>query len=75
MIRENDIATVAAPVLLNQRSSSAEHASVEGKLIARASHAHEKYKDDNARLYGYIEEATRATQYAASIRTLSRTKN
>ena len=75
LIRDTDIVPVAAPVLLNHRSYSAEHASVEGELIARASHEHEKYKDDNARLYGYIEEATRTTQYAASIRTFSRKKD
>ena len=75
LVRENDTVPVPAPPLLNNRPYSAEHESVEGELIARASFTHEKYKDDNARLYGFIEEATRSTQYAASIRTFSRRKD
>ena len=75
LVRENDTVPVPAPPLINNRPYSAEHESVEGELIARASFTHEKYKDDNARLYGFIEEATRSTQYAASIRTFSRRKD
>ena len=61
LVRENDTVPVPAPPLINNRPYSAEHESVEGELIARASFTHEKYKDDNARLYGFIEEATRST--------------
>ena len=46
-----------------------------GELIARATHAHTKYNDDNEKLYSYLEEATRATQYASSIRPFSRRKD
>ena len=46
-----------------------------GELIARATHDHTKYKNDNEKLYSFLEEATRATQYASSIRPFSRRKD
>ena len=46
-----------------------------GKLIACANHDHTKYQDDNEKLYSYLEEATRTTQYASSIRPFSRRKD
>lgn len=54
---------------------AAEFGSVEAELIARASHTHPLYRDDNALLYYFIEEATRGTAYAASIKPFQRTKN
>ena len=41
--------------------------SVEAELIERASHNHALYRDDNAKVYHHIEEASRGTVYAASI--------
>ena len=37
------------------------------ELIARATHDHSGYKDDNEKIYSFLEEATRTTQYASSI--------
>ena len=54
---------------------SVEYESVEGDLIALASHLHPKYRDDNAKLYYYLEEATRSTSYAASMKPLQASKN
>ena len=44
------------------------HGSVEGDLIARASHDHALFREDNADVYYLIEEATRSTSYSASIK-------
>jgi hypothetical protein len=51
---------------------SAEHEAIETELTARASHAH---PEDNSTVYYKLEEATRATSYAASIKPFQRTKN
>jgi hypothetical protein len=52
-----------------------EHEAIENELIARASHAHPLYREDNSNVYYKLEEATRATSYAASIKPFQRTKN
>ena len=43
--------------------------------VARASHDHPLYKGDNAKVYYYLEEATRSTSYAASIKPYQRGKD
>ena len=58
----------AVPALENNRPHSEEHGSVENKLIARASHKHELFCEDNAKVYYHLEEASRGTSYAASIK-------
>jgi len=75
VIRASDVVPVAAPALLPGMPYSAQHESVVGELIARASHTHPNIADDNAKLYQYVEEATRSTEYAPSIRPYSRRKN
>ena len=42
---------VNAPPLAPNKPHSDEHGSVEAELVARASHAHELYRDDNAEVY------------------------
>jgi hypothetical protein len=54
---------------------SFEHEAIEIELIARASHAHPLYREDNSAVYYKLEEATSATSYAASIKPFQRTKN
>jgi hypothetical protein len=55
---------------------STEHGSIEDKLIARASHhTSPLYREDNSAVYYKIEEATRATSYATSIKPYQCTKN
>ena len=44
-------------------------------MIARFSHNHPLFRDDNAAVYDDIEAATRGTKFAASIITYKRTKN
>jgi hypothetical protein len=65
----------AAPPLHNNLPYSIVHGSVEAELMARASHDHALFRDDNALVYYYIEEATRSTTYAASIKPFQRAKN
>jgi hypothetical protein len=49
--------------------------SVTGELVARASHKHALFRDDKASVYHYLEEATRTTAYAASIKPFQRRKD
>ena len=52
-----------------------DHGSIEEDLVAQAYHIHELFKDDNAAVYYKLEEATRATSYAASIQPFQRRRN
>jgi hypothetical protein len=65
----------AAPGLLPGQPHSEEHGSVEAELIARSYHNHALYRDDNANVYYKLEEATRTTSYAASIKPFQRAKD
>ena len=49
--------------------------SIEGDLISRASHTHGLYHDDNATVYYKMEEATRGTPFADSIKPFQRRKD
>jgi hypothetical protein len=71
----DEVAVPAPPLLLNNQTFSETQGSVEAELIARASHAHPLFRDDNASVYYLLEEATRTTSYAASIKPFQRTKN
>ena len=42
--------------------------SIEGDMIYQASHTHGLYRDDNATVYYNMEEATRGTHFADSIK-------
>ena len=58
----------AAPPLAPGQPHSLEYGSVEAELITRALHAHALFCNDNSDLYFLLEEATRGTQYAVSIK-------
>jgi hypothetical protein len=75
VIRPEADVPAAAPPLAPNQPHSAEHGSVEDELVARASHDHALFRDDNASVYHYLEEATRATSYAASIKPFQRRKD
>ena len=64
-----------APTLAPNQPHSTEHGSVEGELIARASHTHALFRDDNSVVYYHLEEATRGASYAASIKPFQRGKD
>ena len=64
-----------APQLAPNQPHSTEHGSVEGELIAKASHTHALFRDDNSVVYYHLDEATRGTSYAASIKPFQRGKD
>ena len=63
-----------APPLTANQPHSTEHGSAEGELIARAAHTHALFRDDNSVVYYHLEEATRGTSYAASIKPFQEEK-
>ena len=75
IIRDNVNVPADAPALAPNLPHSVAHGSVEGDLIARASHNHPLYRDDNAHVYYDIELAVRGTAYAATIRPFQRNKD
>ena len=75
VIRAEETPPAVAPPLEVGQPHSTEHGSVENEMVARASHAHALYRDDNATVYHKLEEATRTTQYAASIKPFQRGKD
>ena len=54
---------------------SEEHGSVEEELIARADHTHALFCNDSASVYYFLEEGTRGTHFAASIKPFQRRKD
>ena len=72
--QDEDVPAVAPPLMVGQPHSEV-HGSIEGEMIARASHTNAMFRDDNAAVYYALEEAARSTSYAASIKPFQRTKN
>jgi hypothetical protein len=68
VIHPDEVVPAAAPPLEVGQPHSTEHSSVENKLVARASHAHALFSNDNSAVYHKLEEVTHTTQYAASIK-------
>ena len=75
VIRAEVAVPAAEPALAPQQPYSEIHGSVEAELVARCSHLHALFRDNNARVYYYLEEVTRGTSYAASIKTYQRRKD
>jgi hypothetical protein len=73
--REKEDVPAAAPTLAQDKPHSTEFGSVEGDMVARASHGHALFREDNSTVYYLLEEATRGTAYAASMKPYQRTKN
>lgn len=74
VIRETS-AVPAAPVLTNGQPHSDEHGSVKAEMVARLSHGHGLFRDDNAAVFDDIEEAVRGTKFHASIAPFRRAKD
>jgi hypothetical protein len=74
-IRETVNVPAAALALAQNQPHSNENESVTGELVARTSHEHALLRDDNASVYHYLEDATRSTAYAASIKPFLRRKD
>jgi hypothetical protein len=54
---------------------SVQHEAIDADMITRASHGHPLFKEDISSVYYKLEEATRVTSYAASIKPYQRMKN
>ena len=65
----------APPALRPNRPYSAEHESVVKELIARASHNHTLFENDNEEVFNHLEMALRTTHYAATLSPFKRRKN
>ena len=61
------------PLLLNKAYGSS--GSILEDLISRSSHSHPLFKTDNATVYNAIEEATRVSIYATTIKSFARKKD
>ena len=75
VIRKDTTVAGTCPDLANNEPYSELHGSVDADMINRASHTHGLYKDDNASVYYKLEEATRSTAYADSIKPFQRSKD
>jgi hypothetical protein len=75
VIRDDEAVPAQAPTLLGGQPHSELHGSVEAELVARSPHTNALYRDDNAAVYYKLEEATRTTPYAASIKPFQRLKD
>ena len=75
VIREEAEVPAAAPALMAGQPHSTEAGSVEMELTNRASHIHALFREDNSAVYHRLEEATRGTSYAASLKPYQRTKD
>lgn len=73
--RQEATPSATLPTLAPNMPHSEEAGSIEQELINRASHSHSLFRDDNAAVYYRLEEATRSTQYAASIKPFQRRKD
>ena len=75
VIRETASVPPVAPALINGQPHSEKNVSVEGENVARASHTHVIYRDENTKVYYILEEATRTTSYSASTKPFQRRKD
>ena len=69
-----DVLLIAPPLRANYPYSE-EHGGLQEELIARATHDHPLFSFDNARVFSYLEEATRGTVPGASMKGYIRRKN
>ena len=71
MVKDDSVIPATSPPLLMNQPHSEEHRSVEEELINRLKHISPVFKDTNQKVYHSLEEATRGTAYASSVRTLT----
>jgi hypothetical protein len=75
VIRDDPQVLANIPPLANDQPYSNEYGSVEQELMYCASHEHGLFREDNSQVYYKLEEATRSTAYADSIKPYQKTKN
>ena len=64
-----------APALASDQLHSLEHGLVEDEYENFLLHSDISFRNDNGTLFGYLEEATRGTTFASSIKIYERTCN
>ena len=74
VIHEETIPTPIGPTTPGE-PFSLDYESVEEELVARATHAHPLYRADRASVYYALEEATRGTTYASSLKSFQQARN
>ena len=75
VIRTDETVPPACPPQATNQPYSEQHGSVEGDLIARASHNHGLFRSDNADVCYKLEEATRGATHANSIAPFKKAKD
>ena len=75
VVRETVEVPAQAPPLANNKPHSTEHGSIEMELVARASHDHPLFREDNSKVYFFLEESLRGTNYAPSLKPYQREKD
>ena len=75
LIREDPTPTTPPPPLKANYPHSEEAGSILNETIIRSDHDHPNCKIDHAKLYSKLEEATRSTVYAASIKPFQRQRD
>ena len=70
-----DVNVAAIGPLMPGQPFSQDFESLEDELVTCASHVHPLFKEDNLQVYFYLEEATRTTSYAASIKPFQHRKD
>ena len=75
VIRETAVVPAAISALLADQPFAEVNGSVEDELVDQASHLHPLFREDNASVYFFLEEATRSTMFTSSIQPFSRRKD
>jgi hypothetical protein len=75
VIRDEAAVPAAVPALMAGQPHSTEAGSVKMELTLWSSHVHPLFREDNETVYHRLEEATRGTSYAASLKPYQRTKD
>ena len=75
VIREIDMVAVIPPPLAIDQPHSEEHGTVEDELIARTSHSHPLYMNDNGEVFDILETALRNTVFSATIVHFRKSRN
>ena len=74
-IIRDDVTVPACPALKTDQPFSDKYGSVDEDLIHLSSHSHGLYRDHNASVCFKLEEATRGTAYADSIKPYQKKKD
>ena len=74
-IREDNAPSKSLPPLALKSPNPEEHGSVDDKLVARMSYDYSLFKDKNARVQYFLDDAEQVTQRTASTKHCQRKNN